>query len=105
GEVSAAIGELGEASYGSLLRGLQAEVNAALPRQTMATGREWFDYLASRYGAENVEWVAGSGRTATWPGGLPMPTGTMFRTPSPVRSSQFVRDLESVAGPRPADSA
>ena len=74
-------------------------------RQTFATGSEWYDYYAGKYGAQNVDWVSGSGRTVTWPSELPMPLTTqMFKVPPPSRSSTFVSELESVAGPRPADA-
>lgn len=75
---------------------------STVSRQTMATGSEWYEYYAGKYGAQNVDWVSGSGRTITWPSELPMPANSqMFRVPSPPRSSTFVSELESVAGPRP----
>jgi hypothetical protein len=37
------------------------------PRQTFATGSEWYEYYAQQNGGLNVEWVSGSGRTITWP--------------------------------------
>ena len=70
--------------------------------QTFATGKEWYDYYAGKYGAQNVEWTSGSGRTLTWPRELPMPASTeMLRVSPGPRGSGFVFDLESVAGPRP----
>lgn len=73
--------------------------------QTFATGKEWYDYFAGKYGAQNVEWTSGSGRTLAWPSELPMPANTeMLRVPPGPRSSSFVSDLESVAGPRPVDA-
>jgi RHS repeat-associated protein len=72
-------------------------------RQTMATGKEWYDYLAGRYGSSNVEWVSGSGRTIQWPSQLPAPPASeMLRVRPPTRSGSFVPGLASAAGPRPA---
>ncbi len=72
-------------------------------RQTMATGKEWYDYLASRYGSSNVEWVSGSGRTIQWPSQLPAPPASeMLRVRPSTRSGSFVPDLTSAAGSRPA---
>ncbi len=47
-------------------------------RQTFATGQEWYQYYAQRYGARNVEWVSGSGRTITWPSQLPLPANIVM---------------------------
>jgi len=70
------------------------------------TGREWYDQFAQQYGAQNVEWASGSGRTITWPAGAPIPQAErMFRVRPETRSSTFAAELESVAGPRPPDSA
>ncbi len=79
-----------------------AAENAKL-RQTMATGREWYNALSATYGAGNVEWTSGAGRTIQWPSQLPLPAaGTrLFRVQPPVRSGSFVGDLTGVAGPRP----
>jgi hypothetical protein len=72
-------------------------------RQTFATGKEWYDYFADRYGAQNVDWVSGSGRTVSWPSELPRPgTSEMIRVPPANRSGAFVSQLQSVAGPRPS---
>jgi len=69
------------------------------------TGRQWYDYFASQYGAENIDWVSGSGRTITWPTELPVPTAhRMFRVPPAGRSGTFADELESVAGERPTDN-
>ena len=103
-ETSLASGAL-ETELGIASGALQTETGIAAntaQRQTMATGAEWYDYFAGKYGAQNVDWVSGSGRTITWPTELPMPaTTSMIRVPPPVRSGSFVRELESVAGPRP----
>ena len=75
----------------------------ATVRQTMATGKEWYDYLAGRYGSSNVEWASGSGRTIQCPSQLPTPPATeMLRVRPPARSGSFVPDLATAAGPRPA---
>jgi hypothetical protein len=85
--------------------GSGASAESAAARQTMATGREWYDNFVEQYGAENVEWVGGSGRTVPWPSEFDLPQGSMFRTRSPQpRSSSFIPELESVAGPRPPGS-
>ena len=83
--------------------GTIAPESTAGPHQTLATGSEWYDYFAQRYGTQNVEWVSGSGRTITWPSELPLPANTqMFRVrPERGSSSRFAADLETVAGPRP----
>jgi len=70
-------------------------------RQTMATGREWYDHLAQKYGAKNVEWTSGAGRTVEWPSTLPIPPGQMFRVRPPARSPTFADELSEAAGPRP----
>lgn len=71
----------------------------------MGLGRGWDHNFVAQYGAENVEWTAGSGRTIEWRPELPVPEGSMFRVRSPeVRSPQFISELESVAGPRPEDA-
>lgn len=81
---------------------VEGTVSSVAPRQTMATGGEWYEYYAGKYGAQNVDWVSGSGRTIAWPSELPMPaTTSMIRVPPLTRSGTFVRELESVAGPRP----
>jgi hypothetical protein len=69
----------------------------------MATGREWYDYLAGKHGAGNVEWTSGSGRTITWPSELPLPDAgaRLFRVRPAPRSTTFVDELTAVAGPRP----
>jgi len=74
------------------------------PRQTMATGREWYDALVQRYSAQNVEWVGGAGRTIRWPSELPRPHAgvRLFQVRPPARSSTFVRELSEATGPRPA---
>jgi hypothetical protein len=71
--------------------------------QSYASGSEWYDYFVEQYGAENVEWLSGSGRTIEWPSELPRPaTSQMFRVrPERGSSATFARELESVAGPRP----
>lgn len=92
-----------QASAAAVLSGRSAAAaeNGAA-RQTFATGKEWYDYLAGRYGAQDVEWVSGSGRTIAWPSELPMPAATqMLRVAPGVRSSAFVSQLESAAGARP----
>lgn len=97
---------LGNLVFGyELAPGYSQAAENALPRQTMATGKEWFDHFAGKYGAQNVEWTSGSGRTISWPSQLPRPaTSEMIRVPPPGRSSAFVPQLESVAGPRPFDA-
>jgi hypothetical protein len=82
------------------VRAAAAESGGA--RQTMATGKEWFDHFAGKYGAQNVEWTSGSGRTISWPSQLPRPAASeMLRVRPPLRSSTFTSELQSVAGPRP----
>ena len=87
------------------LRSIESGVPAAesgAARQTFATGKEWYDYFAGKHGSQNVNWVSGSGRTVPWPRELPMPATTeMLRVAPGTRSSAFVSQLESVAGPRP----
>jgi hypothetical protein len=79
-----------------------AEENEAA-RQTFATGKEWHDYFAGQNGAQSVDWVSGSGRTMEWPSELPMPATTeMLRVVPGKRSPEFIPQLESVAGLRPA---
>lgn len=69
------------------------------------SGRQWYDFLAQKYGAQNVDWVSGAGRTIQWPGQLPVPTADrMFRVVPPERSSAFVSELINAQGPRPPDS-
>jgi len=69
------------------------------PLPGIVTGSEWYQHFATRYGAANVEWTSGSGRTLAWPRELPLPTNTqMFRVRPPKRSSTFITELESVAG-------
>lgn len=69
----------------------------------MATGSEWYEHFAYKYGANNVDRVSGSGRTIDWPSELPLPaTNSMIRVPPGPRSSSFVKQLESVAGARPS---
>jgi len=71
-------------------------------RQTFATGKEWYDYLAAKYGAANVEWTSGSGRTVQWSSRLPLPgVNEMLRTRPLPRSSAFVKDI---MGPKPTGS-
>jgi hypothetical protein len=75
-------------------------------RQTFATGKEWYNYLAGKYGGQHVEWTSGSGRTVTWPSELPLPATTEMLRVRPVRGDPqvFAQQLESVAGPRPQGS-
>jgi hypothetical protein len=82
--------------------GLAGAAEEGAARQTMMTGKEWYDYFSSQYGAGNVEWVSGSGRTIQWPAQLPKPAATeMLRVRPPTRSGTFVPDLAAAAGPRP----
>jgi hypothetical protein len=79
---------------------------AASPRQTMATGNEWYEYLSKKYGPQNVEWISGSGRTVAWPKELPAPVADaqMYKVRPAPRCSSFVSELESVSGPRPTNA-
>jgi hypothetical protein len=87
-------------------RALATSAEGGGARQTMATGKEWYDYLVSQHGPSNVEWTSGSGRTISWPSQLPRPAATeMLRVRPPARSGAFTRELESVAGPRPGRAA
>jgi hypothetical protein len=81
---------------------LAAAANA--PRQTMGFGLGWYENMVAMYGARNVEWVSGSGRTIEWVDPwLPVPAQTSgFRVAVTERSSTFVAELEMAAGPRPA---
>lgn len=84
----------------------QAAASSNISRQYYATGSEWYDYYAGTYGAQNVDWVSGSGRTISWPTGRPLPpdgiSTKMFRVaPERKPAAQFAAELESVAGPRP----
>jgi hypothetical protein len=76
--------------------------NNGAVRQTFATGKEWYDHLAGQYGAQNVDWVSGSGKTMAWPSELPIPATTeMLRVAPGTRNPAFVSQVESVAGARP----
>ena len=75
------------------------------PNQLAVSGRQWYDYFAQNYGAQNVDWASGSGRTMNWPSELPVPTADrMFRVSPPERSSTFVNELIGAQGPRPQDA-
>jgi RHS repeat-associated protein len=83
-----------------------APASMSATHRTFTTGSEWYEFFSQTYGAGNVEWTSGSGRTMAWPTELPLPTNTqMFRVRPAARSRAFVSDsdLETVAGPRPLE--
>jgi len=78
---------------------------AEAPRQTFASGLEWYEHYVEQFGADRVDWTSGSGRTIDWPSELPRPNSSrLVRVQPPPRSPTFVAELEKAAGPRPPDA-